>query len=209
MVYHDQNATIYQNLRVFPRAFLVNHVVVAGNGEEAVLKTRDLGWSTRDTVVVEGTSPEQIAQINASRTVSAVGNVEIIRYSPSEVVIRVEASDPSFLVLSDTFYPGWRAYVDGKPMNMYRAYGVVRAVFVTAGPHEVLFLYEPDSFRLGGAVTVVSALIIALLCGTTILSTLRRKRRGSTFISQTPILPDSIVNRSWRQGVPHKNDNPV
>jgi len=178
VVYHDQNVTIYQNLRAFPRAFLVNHVVViAENGEEAVLKTRDLGWSTRSTLVVEGTSSAQVVQINASTAKSTVDSVEIERYSPSEVAIRVEASGPSFLVLTDIFYPGWGVYVDGKPMIIYRAYGVVRAVFVEAGHHDVLFVYEPNSFRLGSVVTIMSALIIASLIVKRVSLTVRRKIR--------------------------------
>jgi len=186
VVYHDRNATIYENPRAFPRAFLVNNVVLVKNEEEAVLKTRNLGWSTRDTLVLEETSSAQLAKINSSKAKSAEGSVEIDRYSPNEVAIRVEPSCPTFLVLTDVFYPGWRAYVDGKPVSIYRAYGVVRAVFVTGGPHEVLFRYEPDSFRLGSAVTAMSALIITLLYGTIVRSTLRRKRRELTYISPTP-----------------------
>ena len=177
MAYHDQNVTIYQNQRVFPRAFLVNHVVVAKNGEDAVLKTRDLGWSTRSTLVAEGTSSAQVVQTHASTAESTVGSAEIERYSPNEVAIRVEASGPSFLVLTDIFYPGWGVHVDGKPVIIYRAYGVVRAVFVEAGHHEVLFMYEPNSFRLGSVVTIMSALIIASLIVKSESLTVRRKTR--------------------------------
>jgi len=180
VVYHDQNATIYQNQRAFPRAFLVNNVVLVKNEAEAVLKTRNLGWSTRNTLVLEGTSSAQLARINSSKAKSVLGSVEIERYSPNEVAIRVEASVPSFLVLTDIFYPGWRGYLDGEAVSIYRAYGVVRAVLVAAGSHEVLFLYEPDSFALGCAVTLVSALIIALLYGTIIRSTLQRKKRHTS-----------------------------
>ena len=165
VVYHDQNATIYQNLKAFPRAFLVDNAVAAKNEEEAVLKTRGLGWSTRETVVLEEPLSTQPILTNASKGTSA-SPVEIERYSPSEVAIRVEASASSFLVLTDTFYPGWTAYVDGRSETIYRAYGVVRAVFVTAGSHEVLFRYECDSFRLGIAITVASASLVVILCAT-------------------------------------------
>ena len=168
IVYRDQNATIYQNLMAFPRAFLVSHVVVVKNEEEAVLRTRDLGWSTRETLVLEETPPVQSILIGPSEPGTAAGSGEIERYSPGEVTIRVEASGPSFLVLTDTYYPGWRAYVDGKAEAMYRAYGVVRAVFVTAGSHEVLFRYEPDSFKVGSAITFASASLVAILFAVTV-----------------------------------------
>ncbi len=161
IAYRDENATIYQNTRAFPRAFLVNRVIVADTMKEALLKTRDLGWTTRDTLVAES-PPPGLPFLNASASeFSAVA--EINKYSPQEVIIRVAASGASFLVLTDTFYPGWNAYVDGKPVTIYRAYGLVRAVFLTTGIHEASFKYEPNSFKLGGAITFVSAIIVTLL----------------------------------------------
>jgi hypothetical protein len=168
LVYRDQNATIYQNLDAFPRVFLVSHAVVVKNEEEPVLKTRDLGCGTRETVVLEEASAAQPVLTGVSKPISAAGSAEIERYSPSEVAIRVQASGSSFLVLTDTYYPGWHAYVDDKPEPVYRAYGVVRAVFVTSGSHEILFRYEPDSFKVGGVIALGSALLVAILCAMTV-----------------------------------------
>jgi hypothetical protein len=163
VIYHDQNVTIYQNLRAFPRAFLTNQIVQVSNEEEAVLKTRDLGWDTRETLVIEGNSASRPTPVNASKSGSIVGSAEIEQYSPSEIRIHVDAPGPSFLVLTDTFYPGWRAYVDGKPETISRAYGVVRAIFVNADSHEVIFSYEPESFRIGSTITLVSALVVIII----------------------------------------------
>jgi len=162
-------------MMVFPRAFLVKNAVIANSEEEAILRTRNLGWGTRDTLVLEGASSEQLAQISVSKENSVLGSAEVELYSQSEVAIRVDASEASFVVLTDILYPGWRAYIDGKPETIYRAYGIVRAVFVAAGPHEVLFRYEPDSFRLGSTVTAVSALMIALLYVIEMFLTSRKK----------------------------------
>ena len=127
VVYRDQNATIFQNLGAFPRTFFTDHVMVAENEEDAVLKTRDLGWNTRENLVIEGDISTRFAQVNVSKLGSIVGSAEIEQYSPSEVTIRVEASRPSFLVLTDTFYPGWQGYIDGNPEKIYRAYGLVKS----------------------------------------------------------------------------------
>jgi len=77
---------------------------------------------------------------------------------------------PGYLVLTDTFYPGWRAYVDGVETPIYQANYLFRAVPLNAGDHEVRFVYRPKSFAVGAALsltfllTVVSAgLIRALL----------------------------------------------
>lgn len=163
VVYRDQNATIYQNLGAFPRTFLTDHVIVAYNETDAVLKTRDLGWNTMNTAVLEGDLAAELPSINVSPQKNETGAAEIERYSLTEVAIRVDAGKASFLILTDTFYPGWNAYVDGSAVPIYRAYGVVRAVFVGAGSHEVLFKYEPVSFRIGSYVTPLATSIVALL----------------------------------------------
>nr|MDO8134225.1 YfhO family protein [Candidatus Njordarchaeum guaymaensis] len=162
IVFHDQNATIYQNVRVFPRAFLVNNVEMVGNQEEAVLRTRDLGWSSRDIVVLEADSRTATPKTNASKIRNTLSQAEIEKYTPSEVRIRVETDTSSFLVLTDTFYPGWKAYVNGEPATVHRAYGVSRAVFVPAGSHRVLFRYEPESFDVGLALTCASSLVLVI-----------------------------------------------
>ena len=65
----------------------------------------------------------------------------------------MKAAENTFLVLSDTYFPGWKAYVDGKKAKIYRANYAFRAIPLTAGAHEVEFVYDPLSFKLGAAVT--------------------------------------------------------
>jgi len=76
--------------------------------------------------------------------------VEIMAYEPEHISLSVRAKRPSFVVVTDTFYPGWKAYVDSVPAPLYRADGVGRAVFVSEGSHAVAFDYRPDSAGLAG-----------------------------------------------------------
>ncbi len=182
VVYRDQNATIYQNLRVFPRAFLVDRIIIANSLEEALNKTRELGWETRNSLIIEG-APQELSLLQSAPNAS--GGAEFEQYSPDEVTLRVTASNPAFLVLTDTFYPGWNAYVDGKPVSTYRAYGLVRAVFVTAGTHEVSFKYEPDSFKIGVYISILSAATVVMLLLPS-AELLRKERSGPTIQRNRP-----------------------
>jgi hypothetical protein len=93
----------------------------------------------------------------------ALESVRIERYEPERIDIKVQAGAPAVLALSDLFYPGWEATVDGKPAEILRANYLMRALAISPGAHEVRFLYRPASFRSGMAVSAVGGLAIAFL----------------------------------------------
>jgi uncharacterized membrane protein YfhO len=94
-------------------------------------------------------------------------SANIARYEDSSVSIHVTSNDDAVLVLADSYYPGWRAYVDGSEIDILRANYFFRAVRVPPGNHFIEFKYEPRSFELG--------LLISLwtLFGTATVSALR------------------------------------
>ena len=75
----------------------------------------------------------------------------------------VSAVSPKLLVLSDTYYPGWVARIDGEGSPTYRANYTMRGVSVPAGSHQVTFSYEPQSVRLGIIISILSISALAVL----------------------------------------------
>ena len=84
--------------------------------------------------------------------------VEIISESNNGLDLQVKAEENSLLVLSATYYPGWKAFVDGKETKIYRADYTFRAIPLNAGTHRVGFVYDPMSFKLGAGVTLLGIL---------------------------------------------------
>jgi hypothetical protein len=82
------------------------------------------------------------------------GYCQILRYTPDEVEIKAYADDLGKLVLADNYYPGWKAYLDGKPTQIEREQYLFRAVFVPPGWHQVVFRYEPDSVKIGAIISL-------------------------------------------------------
>ena len=78
------------------------------------------------------------------------------------IVLAVEGGSGGELILTDSFYPGWRAWVDGEPVSIRRADEAFRGVPVPPGTHTVEFRYEPASFRVG---LFLSLLALAALTG--------------------------------------------
>ena len=88
--------------------------------------------------------------------------VEIIKYGPNEVVIRaVVAERPKFLFLSDTYYPGWKVFVDGRRDRIYQANFCFRAVYLAPGVHAVRFIFDPFTFKFGAIVSLATLAAIA------------------------------------------------
>lgn len=87
--------------------------------------------------------------------------VRIETYQPELVELETSSPREGYLVLSDTFRPGWIAEVDGKKARILRALTAMRAVAVPAGAHRVRFLYRPGSLRWGGLLSLASLLVLA------------------------------------------------
>jgi len=87
---------------------------------------------------------------------------KILSYTNHKVTIRASLNGPGVLVLADSFYPGWRAYVNGKEEKILRANVFFRAVPLTAGEHLIEFRYEPRSFAIGLAVSLMFLAAIAI-----------------------------------------------
>ena len=65
-------------------------------------------------------------------------------------------------MLSDTWYPGWKAYVDGTEVEVHRVYGLLRGLFLGPGSHKVLFKYSPTSFYLGTGLFFAALVVVFL-----------------------------------------------
>jgi hypothetical protein len=93
----------------------------------------------------------------------AADRVAIVEDSPDRVVIDATAGSPALLVLTDTYFPGWVAEVDGMPAEIVRADHAFRGVLLDVGPHRVVFRYTPASVRVGGLLSAAGLLIVLAL----------------------------------------------
>jgi hypothetical protein len=82
--------------------------------------------------------------------------VEFLLEKNNELHLRVRAKENALLVLSDTYYPGWKAFGNGKEMKIYKANYNFRAIPLKAGEYEVKFIYDPISFKIGALVSLLT-----------------------------------------------------
>ncbi|MBI2363454.1 MAG: YfhO family protein [Deltaproteobacteria bacterium] len=163
---------LYRLDRAVPRVYVVNKVTVETFPAKILRRLAMDGFDPRTEVILDQTPsipPQEALQASA----------KIARYTNARVTIRASLDASGILVLADSFYPGWSAYVDGKRAGILRANLFFRAVALPAGEHTVEFRYEPMSFKIG---LVLSVTTIFALIATTVICVLR-KRSGKAPIS--------------------------
>ncbi|MBI5304847.1 MAG: oligosaccharide flippase family protein [Chloroflexi bacterium] len=151
---YDKEIQIYRNDRVLPRAFMVPRARVITD-RAALLNTMKQLDPTRGVLI------EQQPESNIDAT-CALKPVSIEKYALTEVIVKSEQDCAGWLVLSDSYFPGWIAQIDGQDASLYRADYNFRAVIVPAGAHTIRFRYSPVSFRVGGIASFVGAMMVLL-----------------------------------------------
>ena len=127
------NWLIYENPRPLPRAYVAHTARHAPGGDEALALLSGRRGDFHREVVLEGASVDAVASVSeASRPITPA---RIASYQPTRVVVEADSPEPGFLVLTDTFYPGWRATVDGEPREILRANYLFRGVALDGGRH--------------------------------------------------------------------------
>lgn len=162
---YDAGPNIYLNKDALPAAFVVSRARVVADPEARLAALLDPAFDPREEVILGAASPDGQA-VEGDTTSQPLPT--ILRQGPDRVMIQVEMSQPGFLVLTDTYYPGWQATVDGEPAKIQAANHAFRAVELSPGDHTVVFRYAPLSFRLGAGITLGAALLlgaVALLLG--------------------------------------------
>ncbi|HEY4688280.1 MAG TPA: YfhO family protein [Anaerolineae bacterium] len=153
-------ATLYRIENTPPRAWIVPSARIEENALAILL---DPAFDPLSEVVISPSGPGVVSIPNASRLTlhDLRFTISSLHDTPNTVTIRAASQADGYLILADTWYPGWRARVDGQPVAVLRANVAFRAVAFPAGEHTIEFRYEPDSVRLGAWISGVSAVVLA------------------------------------------------
>jgi hypothetical protein len=130
---HGGAVRVYRNSHAQKRAFVVGCVVEVAGAEEALAALVELDPAR--VAVVEGETGLGCEEKPGSATVLVHGS--------TEVRVTTQMAAPGLLVLTDTWYPGWEALVDGTPARLLRTNVAFRGVVLSEGDHEVVFRYRP------------------------------------------------------------------
>jgi hypothetical protein len=147
--------SLYRSRTALPRAFVVHRAVIAP-GEAALAALRSADQPGRATVYLARGTPLEGSGCPGS-------TARIAREGLQWLELRVDSCAPGYLVLSESYAPGWRAELDGERVPLLRADVALRAIPVPPGSHRVTLRYLPWSFVLGAALAAFSWLALGLV----------------------------------------------
>jgi hypothetical protein len=154
---------IYRYKICSPRALAVFNYQVEPNPLSILTRVRSLSFDPAKTLLLES-NPEVAATNQESASVEGTNtSVQITSYRADEVNLAASLPRPGFLLLLDTYFPGWKATVNGLATPIYRADYNFRAIALPAGPSTIRFVYQPKSFRVGMALAGATLLILVAI----------------------------------------------
>jgi hypothetical protein len=154
---------LYEAPAPLPRAFLTCSTFELPTLDRVshLLFSRTTVWPTRTTIAL--TAEDARALEASTLDATSTGTCVIVEYTPNRIVVHTESEKASLLVVGDTWYPNWRATVDGSPVTVHRANIVLRTVRVPAGSHQVIFLYHDPFFIAGLWIACTACMLVFIL----------------------------------------------
>jgi membrane protein YfhO len=172
-VYSDDEMRVLENTAAYPRAFLVPNARIAPSLGSALAQMVHQPFQPDQEVILADDTMTQSVGLAADR--GGHGTASVTDYAPNWVRVHTSAVGDAWLVLSDTYYPGWTASVDGQPASVLRGDVLFRVVPVPSGEHDVVLQFQPTSVKLGAVISLSSLAI--LVFGLVVAGKAARRRR--------------------------------
>jgi len=148
-IFQDSTWKVYENPNAFPRAWIVHQVIREVSGKESPV------FDPSRTAIVDG----EIKGLEPAG-IGAEEAATLSKYQPNSLEVRAHAQARGLLVLSETYYPGWHATVNGAPADIIKVDRDLRAVVVPAGDSHVVLDYRPWSVYAGAALSLLTFIAI-------------------------------------------------
>jgi hypothetical protein len=151
----DPQIDIYLNTAALQRAMLIYKSISVNSGEEAWAAIHQPEFDPSRQVVIEG-GP-------ALNGTPAGGKLAIRRLGINDIELDATTPAPAYLVLSEVYYPGWRADVNGHRVKIWPANFAFRAVYLEPGTHRMRLSFRPTSWIVGLSVSVATWCVILMV----------------------------------------------
>ena len=170
--YSDDRIEVLENRDALPRAWIV-HSARQTSQKEALKLLSSGAVDPRQTALLERRPPNlaEPDEPSADRT-------SVTSYEADRIELKTSTGAPGLLMLSEMYYPAWKAYVDGRPVPLYKGDYMLRAVPVPAGDHTVEMRYQSPTLAAGIAISLVFYAALVALVGARVVLRRRASKGG-------------------------------
>jgi hypothetical protein len=154
---YDKEVKIYHNSSVMPRAFIVHQAEIISQRDMIFARLKDKHFDFRNSIIIEKDPPEKMPPRNQSPLYDQ-SSVKILDYQPNRITLEATMENEGFLVLSDTYYPGWKAYANDRELEIYPADYMLRSIYLDKGSYQVRFVYDPLPLKIGLGISLLTLL---------------------------------------------------
>lgn len=159
---YDGEIKIYKNRGVLPRAFTIREIIFVKDEEEALEKIFSPEFNPKTTALLLEKNKEHFADFLFEEN-NNQDQIQITSYSSGLIKIKTQTVTDSLLILTENNYPGWEATIDGKKTEIYKTNYAFQSIKLPKGTHQIIFTYNPDSFRIGIWISTISSIIFLLI----------------------------------------------
>jgi hypothetical protein len=178
-VYEDDKTKVLENQHTLPRAWIVHSAQQVGSQKEALDLLSSGEVNPKETALLEEEPSQQMSQPDDASAERA----EVTDYQANQVQVKTSAGAPGLLMLSEVYYPAWKAYVDGQPAPVHVSDQLLRSVEIPAGEHTVELRYE--SWALGAGVVISLVAYVVLIVLAVVAGSRHWRRKGAASMAHT------------------------
>jgi uncharacterized membrane protein YfhO len=149
------------NDQSYGNAWFVNEIAWVKTADEEI-KALDSLHKNKAVIneIYKKIIPENVGKIDST------ASIQLEKYQPNQLIYKSKSNIPQITLFSEMYYPhGWKASIDGKEVEIFRANYVLRALVIPAGNHEIVFKFDPEIIRKGGTFSLISFIFFIVLIG--------------------------------------------
>ncbi len=153
----EGNTKAIENPNNLGMAWFVEKIIFEENPDSIYMNL--LKFDLKQTAIIENKNIDVISYPNERR----ISQIELLKNKPHEKIYSIESNKPGFVVFSEMFYPGWKAKINNKGVNVYKVNFILRGIFVQKGNNNIKFYFEPSSIKYGSLFQIVSIIVFVAL----------------------------------------------
>lgn len=147
--YIISNGKVWENTNFLPRAYIVPNAIIVSK-DSIINKLKEGNFDPKKQIILAKKPDVRLTNSSSFK------KIKILHREPNRIRLKTSLEEPGFLVLSEIYYPGWKAFDNGRELEIYNADYILRSIYLKSGNHNISFIYEADSYRIGKIISLLT-----------------------------------------------------